>query len=78
MVLWYYGIMVYIVFYKLFVCRGRRKREFIFRTCFWKNEHGANGNKQFLTKFHYMAPQAKPLWPWVAYRNSVLGGGPKV
>ena len=34
MVLWYYGIMVYIVFYKLFVCRGRRKREFIFRTCF--------------------------------------------
>ena len=27
-----------IVVYKLFVSRGRRKREFIFRTCILKNE----------------------------------------
>ena len=98
-----------IVVYKLFVSRGRRKRESIFRTCilknecismifesfllgsgvaasresifrtcFWKNEHGTNGNNQFLIKFLYMARQAKPLLPIDVYRNSVLGGGPKV
>ena len=48
--------------YEFFVCRGRRFAGIHFQNLFLKkNERATNGNKQFLTKFHYMAPQAKPL-----------------